>query len=79
MHPVLSYHPARAPSEFPRTVGVTGFRRSPQIDRVAGRSQLANGSFIYCRAASLWGCKVSGAALQKVTLLRLLLPLNDQV
>ena len=51
-----------------------------QFDCVADRAaNLHAASFVYRRAASHKGCKVSGATLQKGTLLRLLLPLNDQV
>ena len=51
-----------------------------QFDYVADLTvNLQMASLIYSRAAPPEGCKVSEAQLRRETLLRLLLPLNDQV
>ena len=68
------------PDGFPLRVVLQALGSPRQFDYVADLMvNLQVVSFIYSRATSLKGCKVSEAQLRRETLLRLLLPLNDQV
>ena len=67
-------------TSFPVRVVLQALGSPRQFDYVADLMvNLQVVSFIYSRATSLKGCKVSEAQLRRETLLRLLLPLNDQV
>ena len=79
-YPLYILQALTIPDRFPLRVVLQALGSPRQFDYVADLMvNLQVVSFIYSRATSLKGCKVSEAQLRRETLLRLLLPLNDQV